>query len=233
MKNHSRRSESGNVMFYILIAVALLAALSFAVSESGRGGVQSVNKEKARMLGDEIASYGNVLANAAAQLRLRGCKDTDLSFENPITGNANAGAPGDKTCNIFDVAGGGVTYQEFSTFTTPGSVKIMTGARGIEQVGADDQGDLWLRMQSNDPSAISAAKAICAHINNVMQVSTTDDTSTAPFEPVYAADWADTDFIGAYPAATPLDLGELNGKNSFCAGHGTNEVSFYRLILSR
>jgi hypothetical protein len=234
MNNFSRKTESGNVMFYILIAVALLAALSFAVSQSGRGSTQSANTERARMLGDEIIGYGNVLANATTQLKLRGCKDTELSFENTIISNANPSAPTDKTCNIFDVAGGGVAYQEFTSFsTTPGSVKIMTGTKAVEQAGLDDQSDLWMVVNSNDPSAGSTAKTICAHINKVMQVNTADDNATSAFEPIINGDWADTDFIGTYPTASALDLANLNGKNAFCAGHGTNEVTFYRLLLAR
>src|SRR5688572_27747154 len=105
MKNASPNfAERGNVMFYILIAIALLSALIFAVSQSGRGNVQKVNVEKARMLGEEILEYSNNVSTAFAQLRLRGCKLEEMNFDNTIiAGYTNAGAPADKSCDVFDL----------------------------------------------------------------------------------------------------------------------------------
>lgn len=104
-------SEKGNVLIYVLIAVALLAALSFAVSESTRGTGAGVSTEKARLLATEIIEYGNVVAQATAQLRLRGCQISQLSFENNIVGGyENTNAPADNSCHIFNIAGGGVEW---------------------------------------------------------------------------------------------------------------------------
>jgi hypothetical protein len=77
-------AERGNVMFYILIAVALLAALIFAVAQSGRGNIQQVSEEKARLFATEIIQYTGTMANGVAQLRLRGVRDTEISFDNPV-----------------------------------------------------------------------------------------------------------------------------------------------------
>src|SRR5262249_30462335 len=52
---------------------------------------------------------------AVKRLMLNGCTINTLSFDSPLTINANAfrniAAPADKTCHIFDPAGGGVVYQ--------------------------------------------------------------------------------------------------------------------------
>jgi hypothetical protein len=226
-------SQSGNALIYILIAVALLGALSFAVSQSGRGNIRQLSAEKAKITSNEIIEYGNVLANAVAQLRLRGCADTELSFQNPETAlNVNASAPADKTCHIFDPAGGGVTYRAFPEFDAAGP-KFNTGTEGIEQTGTDSGADLWMRLDSAAPSGGSMAKVICAQINDALNFTPVDDTTTDGFEPTIDGDWADTEFVGVYPSASAEDYTILNGMNAFCVGHNTDEVSYFRLLLSR
>lgn len=234
-KASPRTAESGNVLFYILIAVALLAALSFAVAQSGRGSIAQMNEEKSKLLANEIMEYGDIIANAVAQLRLRGCKPTEISFENPEkAGYANAGAPADKTCNIFDPAGGGVTYRAFEDFSPSGNeTYFRTGVKDVENTGLPNEADLWLRVISTDGSATSKAKQICFQINKKLSLGTDDNLGTVAFEPVIDETWADTDFTGTFPVSAVDDYGIINGLSAFCAGHDTDEVSYYRLILAR
>lgn len=113
MKRSNRAAERGNVMFYIFIAVALLAALSYAVSESTRGNVAQLSEEQARLHATEIIEYGNIVAQAVGQLRLRGCDLDEMNMDNAlVTGYTNAGAPADGSCNVFDVRGGGVEWRD-------------------------------------------------------------------------------------------------------------------------
>jgi hypothetical protein len=106
---NSNAAERGNVMFYILIAVALLAALIFAVAQSGRGNIQQVSEEKARLFATEIIQNTGTMANGVAQLRLRGVRDTEISFDNPVVSYPNANCT-DDTCKLFHPSGAGLTY---------------------------------------------------------------------------------------------------------------------------
>ena len=74
-------SESGNVLFYILIAVALLAALSYTVAQSTRGNVGQLSAERARLYATEIIENANVMSSAVSQLRLRGVDLDELCFD--------------------------------------------------------------------------------------------------------------------------------------------------------
>lgn len=106
-----KRFESGNVIFYVLIAVGLLAALSYTVAQSIRGNVSSITTQRAGLYAAEIIEYGNVMSRAVAQTRLRGYLDTEISFENSVvSGYANASCL-ESECEIFDLAGGGVHYM--------------------------------------------------------------------------------------------------------------------------
>lgn len=106
--------QSGNVLFLILIAVILFAALSYAVTFSTRSGTGNAASEKSKLLASQIVQYLSEVETAIMRLRLaNGCTENEISFENPIvSGYANSSAPVDKRCNVFDPAGGGVSWQD-------------------------------------------------------------------------------------------------------------------------
>jgi len=106
------RDQKGNALFLILIAVALFAALSYAVTQSGRSG-GGVDKEKLILQASQVIDYVGQVEQTISRMRLiNGCADTDISFENPITaGYTNATSPADKSCHVFDPEGGGLSYN--------------------------------------------------------------------------------------------------------------------------
>lgn len=106
-------SQRGNVLFIIFIGIALFAALSFAVSQGMRSGGGSVGKEKTSLGVNELLQYSNAVSQSIKAVKaLNGCSDTQINFANTIiSGYSNASAPTDKTCDIFEQQGGGLTYQ--------------------------------------------------------------------------------------------------------------------------
>lgn len=106
-------TESGSVLFYILIAVALFAALSYVVSQNMRGGSTSKNEEFLQLQTSEILQYANGLQRAIRHMRIEGIEYQDLSFENSFVAgyaNTNCGA-GQNDCKVFHPDGGGMSYQ--------------------------------------------------------------------------------------------------------------------------
>jgi len=49
--------KAGNVLFLILIAVALFAALSYAVTSSSRSGTGGVGEDKAKLAASTLLQY--------------------------------------------------------------------------------------------------------------------------------------------------------------------------------
>lgn len=230
-----KNSQSGNVLFYILIAVSLLAALSYAVSQSGRGSIAAVSDEKARLLATEIIEYANAISNATAQLRLRGCTKAQISFENHVTGNANASAPPDKTCHIFELAGGGVTYKPPNPDTLSNISSNGYGfsiADQVSQVGTDCGTTacneiIFYVHQLKLP--------VCLALNTLLSIANPGD---APPESA-----ADTDLNGAAgdvysgssigDSITDSTATIFAGKTAGCMYNGPSDTyAFYRVLIA-
>lgn len=73
------RSLHGNVLFLVLIAVALFAALSYAVTQSGRGG-GTTDKEAAIIMAAQISQEVAAIQTAVTRMVLTGTNKADLEF---------------------------------------------------------------------------------------------------------------------------------------------------------
>ena len=108
-----RNFESGSVMVWLLVAVALFASLSYVVAENMRGGNPEVmTRELAKNHATEILQFASAIRRAVQTLKIDGIEDTELSFENNIlTGYANANCTSEY-CKVFSINGGGVSYTQ-------------------------------------------------------------------------------------------------------------------------
>ncbi|MBI3441380.1 MAG: hypothetical protein HY052_06225 [Proteobacteria bacterium] len=107
-----RPRQAGNVLFFILIAIALFAALTFSFSRSSRmAGKMSF--EDSQIYAQQIISYADKVNNALQRVMLgNGCLESQINFDNStVAGYANAASPANKKCNIFDSAGGVIAYE--------------------------------------------------------------------------------------------------------------------------
>lgn len=79
-----RAQERGNALFLILIAVALFAALSYAVTQSGRSS-GTIDRESAMILAAQITQEAAAYRVAVDRMLLTGTDKTALQFENSGT----------------------------------------------------------------------------------------------------------------------------------------------------
>lgn len=115
------KAENGNVLFLILIAVALFAALSYAVTQSNRSGGGDASRETSQLRTLRLAQYGTQISAAITRLKVsHNCSDDQISFENPILNiYTNPNSPTDHSCEIFHPLGGGVPFEQFLDILHP------------------------------------------------------------------------------------------------------------------
>lgn len=160
--------QRGNILFLILLAVVLFAALAYAVTISMRGGGSDAGKEKAglhaaRIL-NEIAAIDAVVTRWTVG---QGRDINTMDFYMPGMPTGNVAGCTDDSCNVFASAGGNANPQ-----LPPEMILVSSGACSMEQFTdgqpsmlsvsvkgfGTNQTDLIMRWTCLQP-------AICAEIN--------------------------------------------------------------------
>jgi type II secretory pathway pseudopilin PulG len=173
------RQKKGNVLFLILVAVALFAALSYAVTQSGRGGSGGINRERESLDAAQVVQFMGAVQQAVNRLLLSGCTLTTLNFDTPgLTGYDNLTAPADGSCDIFGPAGGGVTYVPPPSGFSGGEPYAISGHNRIRNVGDNDLGDLVLFLPV---VSLTACTGFNARMNLPATTPPDDFIVTGPF----------------------------------------------------
>lgn len=176
MPRHANiHDQQGNALFLILIAVALFAALSYAVTQSGRGS-GSAAKEQAVLEAAKLLQYATSIQQAVSRMRLmNGCADTSISFENTVvSGYANASAPVDRSCHVFDAAGGAQTWQLPASGSGTTSNWFFTGESCVYAIGTGVVGCHGTNgaTDSDLVAAVSGiSKDVCLQINRGLGIN--------------------------------------------------------------
>lgn len=242
----SFHSQRGNIFFYILLAIVLIASLTYAVTRENRGNTDIFTDQQTKLAAQEMIEFGNTMVSAVQKLRLRGCQETEISFTNTIyktnnnndifTNAHNANAPVDGSCDIFSINGANLTPSLFpvnnlqdwpgitATDVKPGSITIVRS----EAVGTGDAAreDVLLIIPY-------VRRSICLKINDILGVINPSDAvpATTNTQSTYHGNFDDN---GSNAMAD--DDGALNRKGSFCAQHSTGDAwdNFYaQVLLSR
>lgn len=229
--------ENGNVLFLILIAVALFAALSYAVTKSTSGG-GNASSEKTKLKVTEFLNYASSIKVAVDRLRvINGCSGDQINFwdNGHLFGSAtlyswnadNPSAPADNSCDIFHADGGGMPLIKFdqSWFThAQGNFGFMSAP--IQGVGSTDadlstHGDydtfFW---------GLYIDRDICQGVNKTAGI-----TSTLPSLSIGVG----RDYLystGATDASAILGA-EHAGQNVGCYCYAADECNLYYVLIAR
>lgn len=111
-----KTKSNGNILFLILIAVALFAALSYAITQSGRIGGNGLSREQAKLKATELLQYASLIQQTMLRLtHTNGCDYKAIDYDDAFGDPDDYGGP----CNIFDYTeGGGVDYMRYPDETS-------------------------------------------------------------------------------------------------------------------
>lgn len=222
----------GNVLFLILIAVALFAALSYAVTQSNKGG-GDISKDKLRLTASQMIQYATHIEQAVTRLTVvNGCSDTQISFENPIeAGFVNPNAPADKRCHVFDENGGGISARKFpQELVVDGcapwwcGIYNFTPGNSFQYVGTDGgAGGSSLDLAF---SVYGVSEDLCREINKLLKLP--NATTTMPSRGVYVQK-----FVGTYSYSDyPVTAWPSQRSGCFQWTTSTHHV-FYHTLIAR
>lgn len=236
----NRCQEAGNALIFILIAAALFAALSFAVTQGMRGGVADVSAEKASASATELMTFGKAVEQGVQRMFVRGVSENDLCFDFDAypggdTTYEHAGCA-DTANRVFHPDGGGVSYKSFADAIDFDIVsERFSGHNEVTGVGTTcgsaTCSDLLYIIRMDDTFGPSVE--ICKEINHGVGV-----TLASP--PTDTAVNTATPYTGSFGwGGVFFDAGqgpELVGKQSGCiqeTSGGGDDYVFYHTILAR
>ena len=124
VRDKNRHNERGNVLFLILIAVALFAALSYAVTQSTRSGSNDQSREQNLIGSAQVTQYPAGVRTALIRMVIGGVPAENLIFDAPSFFDSTTDATdtdnfiedanddtSDERSAVFHPAGGGAPYQ--------------------------------------------------------------------------------------------------------------------------
>jgi len=161
LKVDNRHAERGNVLFLILIAVALFAALSYAVTSSSRSGGGDANDETNLISSSTITQYPASVRTAMIRMQVTdGVSNSEFEFNSPAgTGGTPVGAYDDCTAGfafcVFHPDGGGATF-------VPGSADVMVSNAQEDWIfsSANEVQDIGRSSGTNDTATDNTAEVI-------------------------------------------------------------------------
>lgn len=231
------QDESGNVLFLILIAVALFAALSYAVTSSTRSSGGDASGETNLISSAQIVQYPSAVSTAIVRMVIGGATIDEIRFNRP----AEFEELDSEAIGVFHPNGGGATYitapPDIMADGQPGEW-VFNGEMEVTDIGLNGAG-------GNDIVAylIGLKQSICRKINEEHGLGKVIPILDADRESQYTTRMYD-DGVSDYelPAtavaaieAAGSDAGFFDGKPYGCfqnAG-GDGEYVYYHVVVER
>ncbi len=234
------QNQSGNALWFILLAVALLGFLAGAVSRNSSSVNQSGNVEQARIKASALLRYSKSVETAVQQMMLDGVSENDLDFVaiNASHDNTNCS---DEKCEVFNVKGGGIQYQSVANIlsdSTHSDIWHVSTENRVYQFGCDDNNNgctELLLLAKNIPASV------CLQINKIQGI--TNPSNDAPRQSEILEG---SEFTGTYSATiNSVFIGGTNALNEspqvkdksagcvFEFGSSQNIYHFYQILIPR
>lgn len=245
-KDKSQYYQRGNVLFLILVAVALFAALSYAVTSSARGG-GGVAKETAKANAAALIQFGTSVRHAVMKLKTMGyCTESTFGFDTPaytrydssLLNSANNQAPANGICNIYDVRGGNVMpfVPPVSAVDIPDSPAATTpkpghfGVRTFQVTGIGTDGAAGLPSANDLVLTLNVNRQTCIAINDLGNV---ENPGGEP--PVRIWSGSSGSYTNGSFAATAIKTMPVTGQPYFCEANAVPATShqYNYVVLER
>ncbi len=163
--------QSGNVLFFILIAIFLMGILTVAIQMSSQSGNENIDEETMSIRFSQIKQHTAEMENAVRFVFDNGFSETDIRFAHPDAHSDYGDITDTPGRQIFSPSGGGATYRLSPDSVNDGSEWEFYGGTSMPDVGSDEA-----ELIAVLPNVTSA---FCDLVNRSLGYSTQpQDTST-------------------------------------------------------
>lgn len=133
------RNEDGNVIVIILLAIALIGALTAAIQGSSNKNA-NIDKETLILRVTEVQRYASELERAVNYIMYNNVSENDIRFAHPNADNdyGDLSTDSDRSDQVFHRDGGNATYKDAPDGINDGSAWEFYGNTALPEVGSDE-----------------------------------------------------------------------------------------------
>lgn len=232
--SHQRHTERGNVLFLILIAVALFAALSYAVTQSTRSGGGDAGRETSLVNSAAITQYpASIKTSIVRMIVSNGVTVDNLTFDDPSLFTANLTTPALQAANVFHPSGGGANYSQAPNAVMANNLPgtwVFNAQNRVWNIGTDTTSTAGVDIVAILPSV---TQAICERIHSQLGLGAVPTLSnvilnTPKLSTAAAITYTATAIIGNSGGASVL-----NGQPQGCFQQPANTYNYYHVLVER
>lgn len=225
--SHTRSSESGNILIYILGAIVLLGLLVVISKGSVTPGA-GIDPEQLMIRVSEVQDYGQELEQAIAYVMSNGHSEVDIRFAHPDADSAYGDITDTPSRQVFSRDGGGAKYRLAPDgIQTAATNWAFNGDNFVPQVGSNSA-DL-IALLSN------VSEDFCKKLNDLNNIENPSDTPPQDPDDFEIT----TTYTGTFNTS-PEEIGDAtlnaNKKEGCIEGSGTPAAEtfhYYRVLLAR
>jgi hypothetical protein len=221
----AQNSERGNALIYVLIAIALFAALSFAFTRQNRNqSTSELDVAKGDLYTTQLLTYATQVQSVIDQMTITGTKINDLDFKRSGDIGFETAPHGDK---VFHPAGGGLLPFNLPANTTVSGLTPPAGA----YLGLFNNTE-WTATAQNDImfSAFGITRALCENLNTQITGSNTIPAVNGNI----AEYFVDASYHSANQNFDIADCADCEDKLALCVSDsGGSTFAFYVVIAPR
>lgn len=236
--NESMKNESGNVLFLILIAVALFAALSYAVTSSSRGGGDDASSETNLINSSTITQYPAGVRTTILRMQISdGITPSELEFNPPSAFNDCQTVGGVVGVNcVFHPDGGGAIFSQGPADVMVSGTQTswaFNSENQIQDIGRSSGANATASATTADIIAflVGIREGVCARINTELGISgiPVETTTITVTNGMVNADGSTPPGIAASGTGPTIgsDITALDGQPYGCFQNGTSGPYVY------
>lgn len=133
---NNRKNESGNVVFFVLLAVVLLGLVTAALRTFGIEGA-NIDKENLLISASSVRQYASELERAVSFILRNNYSEVEIRFAHPDAPSEYGDITSTPGRQVFDKDGGGAEYRAPSSLISGASSWEFYGHTRLPEVGSD------------------------------------------------------------------------------------------------
>ncbi len=241
-----RRAERGNALIYVLIAIALFAALSMTFGRStDTSEISNLSDEKAQIIATQMISYAGQVKASLDQMSFSNTKVKDFDFT-PSNSAAFEVEPPSNIFKVYHPSGGGIVagiIPAEAIIDSPGNDPdpgwYMDRINNVDwtELGPGNTagaGGAEAPFEDAVLVAYQIKKIVCEKINTILTGSPAIPVITATIPDVMISDaYHGGTTLAEFTTGTGQICPECHGIASLCVEDSSGEYGFYSVVADQ